>query len=112
LGFLNALGQLGLLVFMFLVGLKLDLKLLRTLGHTAVVMSHVSIIVPFFLGTLLALYLYPRLLDESVTFVGFALFMGAAMSVTAFPVLARIMTERNMLGSKIGTVAIACAAVD
>jgi len=112
LGYLNAFGQLGLLVFMFLVGLRLDVKLLKTLGHTAVLTSHVSIVFPFFLGTLLALYLYPRLSDESVTFVGFALFMGAAMSVTAFPVLARILTERGMLGSRLGTVAIACAAVD
>lgn len=112
LGVLNAFGQLGLLIFMFLVGLKLDLKLLRTQRHTAVLTSHVSIVVPFFFGTLLALYLYPRLSDESVKFLGFALFMGAAMSITAFPVLARILAERRMLDSKIGTAAIACAAVD
>jgi len=112
LGFLNALGQVGLLVFIFLVGLKVDVKLLRTLGHTAVLTSHVSIVLPFFLGTLLALYLYPRLSDESVTFAGFALFMGAAMSVTAFPVLARILTERRMLGTRLGAVAIVCSAVD
>ena len=112
LGFLNALGQVGLLVFMFLVGLKVDVKLLRTLGHTAVLTSHVSIVLPFFLGTLLALYLYPRLSDESVTFAGFGLFMGAAMSVTAFPVLARILAERRLLGTKLGTVAIVCSAVD
>ena len=112
LGFLNALGQVGLLVFIFLVGLKVDVKLLRTLGHTAVLTSHVSIVLPFFLGTLLALYLYPRLSDESVTFAGFGLFMGAAMSVTAFPVLARILAERRLLGTKLGTVAIVCAAVD
>lgn len=112
LGALNALGQLGLLVFMFLVGLKLDYKLLRVQRHTAVLTSHASISVPFFLGTVLALYLYPRLSDESVTFTGFALFMGAAMSVTAFPVLARILSERGLLKSKVGTLAIACAAVD
>src|SRR5215213_4923741 len=112
LAFLNAFGQVGLLVFMFLVGLNLDSKLLKSQSHTAVLTSHVSIVVPFFLGALLALYLFPRLSDESVTFLGFALFMGAAMSVTAFPVLARILSERDMLGSKIGTVAIACAAVD
>jgi len=112
LAFLNAFGQVGLLVFMFLVGLNLDTKLLKSQSHTAVLTSHVSIVVPFFLGALVALYLFPRLSDESVTFLGFALFMGAAMSVTAFPVLARILSERDMLGSKIGTVAIACAAVD
>ncbi len=112
LGFLNAFGQVGLLVFMFLVGLKVDVKLLKKLGHTAVLTSHVSIVLPFFLGTFLALYLYPRLSDESVTFVGFGLFMGAAMSVTAFPVLARILAERRMLETRLGTLAIVCSAVD
>jgi Kef-type K+ transport system membrane component KefB/nucleotide-binding universal stress UspA family protein len=112
LGYLNALSQAGLIVFMFLVGLELDPKLLRGCGHTAVVTSHASIIVPFFLGSLAALYLYPRVSDASVSFTGFALFMGAAMSVTAFPVLARILTERNLLTTRIGAVSIACAAVD
>ncbi len=112
LGFLSALSQIGLILFMFLVGLELDLKLLRGQGHTALLTSHVSILFPFFLGTLLALYLYPRLSDNSVRFDHFALFMGAAMSITAFPVLARILTERNMLQSKVGVIAIACAAVD
>jgi Kef-type K+ transport system membrane component KefB len=112
LGYLNTLSQVGLLFFMFLVGLEFDPKLLRGRGHAAVVTSHVSIIAPFFLGAALALYLYPRLSDDSVSFTGFALFMGAAMSVTAFPVLARILTERNLLHTKVGAVTIACAAVD
>jgi Kef-type K+ transport system membrane component KefB/nucleotide-binding universal stress UspA family protein len=112
LGFLNALSQVGLLLFMFLVGLEFDAKLLRGRGHTAVVTSHVSIIVPFFLGSALALFLYPRLSDASIGFTGFALFMGAAMSVTAFPVLARILTERNLTRTRVGAVTIACAAVD
>lgn len=112
LGFLNALSQVGLLVFMFLVGLELNPRLLRGRGHAALVTSHVSIVVPFFLGASLALYLYPRLSDGSVTFTGFALFMGAAMSVTAFPVLARILTERDLLRTRVGTLTLACAAVD
>jgi len=112
LGYLNTLSQIGLLFFMFLVGLEFDPKLLRGRGHAAVVTSHVSIIAPFFLGAALALYLYPRLSDDSVSFTGFALFMGAAMSITAFPVLARILTERNLLHTKVGAVTIACAAVD
>jgi Kef-type K+ transport system membrane component KefB/nucleotide-binding universal stress UspA family protein len=112
LGFLNVLSQVGLLLFMFLVGLEFDTKLMRGRGHTAVVTSHVSIIVPFFLGAALALFLYPRLSDSSIGFTGFALFMGAAMSVTAFPVLARILTERNLLRTRVGAVTIACAAVD
>jgi Kef-type K+ transport system membrane component KefB len=112
LGHLNSLSQLGLLIFMFLVGLELDLGHLRELGRAAVMTSQVSIIVPFVLGATFAIYLYPRLSDPGVSFVGFALFMGAAMSVTAFPVLARILTESNMLRTRVGSVAIACAAVD
>lgn len=112
LGHLNSLSQVGLLIFMFLVGLELDLGHLRELGRAAVMTSQVSIILPFILGSTFAVYLYPRLSDPSVSFAGFALFMGAAMSVTAFPVLARILTERNMLRTRVGSVAIACAAVD
>jgi Kef-type K+ transport system membrane component KefB/nucleotide-binding universal stress UspA family protein len=109
---LNTLSQVGLVVFMFLVGLEFDPKLLRGRGHAALVTSHVSIVAPFFLGSLLALLLYPQLSDDSVSFDGFALFMGAAMSVTAFPVLARILQERNLMRTKVGAIAIACAAVD
>jgi Kef-type K+ transport system membrane component KefB len=112
LGFLNSLSQIGLLVFMFLVGLELNPRLLREKRHAAVVISHASIVVPFMLGAALSLFLYPRLSDDSVSFTGFALFMGAAMSVTAFPVLARILTERDLLRTRVGAVTIACAAVD
>jgi len=112
LGFLNSLSQIGLLVFMFLVGLELNPRLLREKRHAAVVISHASIVVPFMLGAVLSLFLYPRLSDDSVGFTGFALFMGAAMSVTAFPVLARILTERDLLRTRVGAVTIACAAVD
>lgn len=112
LGYLNALSQIGLLVFMFLVGLELDLEQLRKLGRAAMTTSLASIIVPFILGFLLAIYLYPRLSDPSVNFTGFALFMSIAMSITAFPVLARILTERDLLRSRAGSVAITCAAVD
>jgi Kef-type K+ transport system membrane component KefB/nucleotide-binding universal stress UspA family protein len=112
LAHLNTLSQVGLVLFMFLVGLEFDPKLLRGRGHAAVVTSHVSIIAPFFLGSILALHLYPQLSDSSVSFQGFALFMGAAMSVTAFPVLARILAERNLMRTRVGAVTIACAAVD
>ena len=112
LGFLNALSQIGLLVFMFLVGLELDPKLVRERGRAAVVISHASIVAPFLLGAILAILLYPTLAGERVTFIGFALFMGAAMSVTAFPVLARILRERQLMRTPIGAVAIACAAID
>lgn len=112
LGYLSSLSQIGLLIFMFLVGLELDLKQLRELGRAAVITSQVSIIFPFLLGLLLAFYLYPRLSDPSVHFIGFALFMGSSMSITAFPVLARILTERNLLRTKVGALAITCAAVN
>ena len=112
LGFLNALSQIGVIIFMFLVGLGINPKELKSHGHAAVLTSHVSITAPFVLATVLSLYLYPRLSDDSVSFTSFALFMGAAMSITAFPVLARILTERDLLGSRLGTIAIACAAVD
>jgi Kef-type K+ transport system membrane component KefB len=109
---LGLLSQVGVLLFMFLVGLELDPKLLRGQGRIAVVTSHASIIAPFMLGAALALLLYPRLSDASVSFTGFALFMGAAMSVTAFPVLARILLERRLTNTRIGTMTLACAAVD
>jgi Kef-type K+ transport system membrane component KefB len=112
LGFLNALSQVGVVIFMFLVGLGINPKELKSHGHAAVLTSHVSITAPFVLAAFLSLYLYPKLSDDSVAFTSFALFMGAAMSITAFPVLARILTERDLLGSRLGTVAIACAAVD
>ena len=112
LGFLNALSQVGVVIFMFLVGLGINPKELKHQSHAAVLVSHVSITAPFVLASLLALYLYPRVSDASVSFTNFALFMGAAMSITAFPVLARILIEGEMMQTRLGTVAIACAAVD
>jgi len=74
--------------------------------------SHASIIVPFLLGALLALWLYPRLSSSDVPFTVFALFMGLSMSVTAFPVLARILTDRGIQRTELGVLALSCAAVD
>jgi Kef-type K+ transport system membrane component KefB len=112
LGHLVALSQIGLVLFMFMVGLSLNSSEVRDNRHAAVLISHVSMVIPFCAGALIALYIYPRLADDSYSFTGFALFMGASMSVTAFPVLARILTERNLLESRIGSLSIACAAVD
>jgi Kef-type K+ transport system membrane component KefB len=114
---LAALSQLGVLLFMFTVGLRLDRDALRGRVRAAVAVSHASIVIPFALGAALAPWLYPRLAGEGVGNAGvgllpFTLFLGAAMSVTAFPVLARILTERGLLGARLGAVAIACAAVD
>jgi len=112
LSHLNALSQIGLIIFMFLIGLELDLKILKGRRSTALVTSPMSIIVPFGLGVLLAIYLYPRFSNDSVSFLVFLLFIGTAMSITAFPVLARILAERNLLRTELGAVAIACAALD
>jgi Kef-type K+ transport system membrane component KefB len=110
--FLNVLSQVGLIFFMFLIGLELNPKYLRGQLENAILISHVSILAPFSLGTLLALLLYPLVSNASVSFTAFALFLGAAMSITAFPVLARIITENNLQGSRLGTLALTCAAVD
>jgi Kef-type K+ transport system membrane component KefB len=112
LGFLDALSQVGLLLFMFLVGLELQPQRLRERGRAAVVTSQASIALPFLSGFLLALFLYPRLSDGRFPLMVFALFMGTAMSITAFPVLARILVERRLLQTRVGTVAIASAAVN
>jgi Kef-type K+ transport system membrane component KefB/nucleotide-binding universal stress UspA family protein len=112
--YLNVLSQVGVIFFLFLVGLELDPKLMRNRGHAAVVISHVSIVAPFLLGTALTLLLFSRLFNDSphMQFRSVALFIGASMSITAFPVLARILTERNLHKTKVGAVTITCAAVD
>jgi Kef-type K+ transport system membrane component KefB len=107
---LNALSQVGLLVFMFVVGLELNPRLLRGRGRTALLISHASIVIPAIMGALLALYLYPRLSNGQVRFMSFALFLAISMSITAFPVLARILIDRGLLRTKVGAMAIACAA--
>lgn len=112
LGFLNAVSQVGLVLYMFLVGLELDLGSLKDRGHVAVLTSHASILAPFFLGTLLAVRLYGSFAGPGVGFAPFALFLGAAMSVTAFPVLARILTDRNLHRTPLGSLSLTCAAVD
>lgn len=110
--FLGAVSQIGLLLFMFLVGLELDPAAFRGKGHAAVLTSHVSIVTPMFLGAALSVLLYPRLSNDSVSFVTFALFVGTALSVTAFPVLARLLVEHRLEATGLGRIAIACAAID
>jgi Kef-type K+ transport system membrane component KefB len=106
------LSQIGLLLFMFVVGLEVDLAHILKQRAAVVLISNVSIALPLALGVSLAKTLYPRFAGEHVSFAPFALFVGTAMSVTAFPVLARILKERNLMGSSLGTMAIACAAID
>jgi Kef-type K+ transport system membrane component KefB len=109
---LGSVSQIGLILFMFLVGLELDPGLLKKRIHASVAISHTSILVPFALGALLGTRLYGTLAPDGVPMSSFVLFMGVAMSITAFPVLARILVERRLLRSRVGAIAIACAAVD
>lgn len=109
---LQFLSQIGLILFMFVVGMELDLKVLRTKARDAVVISHASIVFPFALGMGLAYLLYESFAPGHVQFLSFALFMGIAMSITAFPVLARIVQERGIHKTKLGTIVITCAAAD
>ncbi|HYQ14770.1 MAG TPA: cation:proton antiporter, partial [Polyangiaceae bacterium] len=111
-GTLKTLSQLGLILFMFLVGLELDPKLLSNRRKASVLISHASIALPFALGLGAAYWLHDGYAPPGVPFLPFALFCGTAMSVTAFPVLARILSERGLSQSRVGAIAIACAAVD
>ena len=109
---LATLSQIGVLLYLFVVGLRLDLDQLRGKARAAVAVSNTSVALPFLLGLAIAPLLHPTLAPEGVTLLPFSLFLGAAMSVTAFPVLARILTEQRLLQTRVGVVAIAAAAVD
>ena len=112
LGNLKFLSQIGLILFMFVIGMELDLKVLENRAKDAIVISHASIVIPFALGIGLAYFVYFRFAPEGVAFLPFALFMGIAMSITAFPVLARIVQERGIHKTKLGAIVITCAAAD
>ncbi len=112
LGNLQFLSQIGLILFMFVVGMELDLKVLKNKAHEAVVISHASIIIPFALGIGLAYFIYRSFAPQGVQFSSFGLFLGISMSITAFPVLARIVQERSLHKTRLGTIVITCAAAD
>jgi Kef-type K+ transport system membrane component KefB len=112
LGNLQFLSQIGLIFFMFVIGMELDLKSLKNKAHDAVVISHASIIIPFALGIGLAYFIYPSFAPKGIDFSSFSLFLGISMSITAFPVLARIVQERGIHKTKLGTIVITCAAAD
>jgi Kef-type K+ transport system membrane component KefB len=109
---LQFFSQIGLILFMFVIGMELDLKVLKSKAHDAVVISHASIIIPFALGMIMAYFIYASYAPEGVAFLSFALFMGIAVSITAFPVLARIVQERGIHKTKFGTIALTAAAAD
>lgn len=109
---LNVLSQFGLVLFMFIIGMEVDIKIFSNRAHDALLISHSAIVIPFFLGAVLAFFLYQGYAPENIAFVPFALFMGVAMSITAFPVLARIIQERGITKTYLGSMAITCAAID
>lgn len=110
--YLKIIAEIGVILYMFLVGLELNAGLIRAQAHATVVISNTSILVPFLLGSILALWLYPHLALPGTPFISFALFLGIAMSITAFPVLARILTDRQMDRTELGVIALSCAALN
>jgi Kef-type K+ transport system membrane component KefB len=109
---LRLLSQIGVCLFLFTVGMELDVSEVRHKAQTAVVVSHSSIVIPYFLGVALAFFLYSYLAKPGASFLAFALFMGISMSITAFPVLVRILQDRGIFKTSLGSTATACAAVD
>lgn len=109
---LGIVSQIGLVFFMFLVGLEFDPKLLQGQARSSIAISNAGILIPFLLGLGLAIPFHPILAPEGVPLLPFSLFLGTAMSVTAFPVLARILTERRLIRTRVGAIALAAAAVD
>jgi Kef-type K+ transport system membrane component KefB len=112
LGNLNLLSQIGLILFMFMVGIELDIQVIRNKVKDAIVVSNAGIIIPFTLGLALAYFIYEHFAPRNVPFLSFGLFLGLAMSITAFPVLARIVQERGLHRTRIGNLVITCAAAD
>ncbi|TAH18394.1 MAG: cation/H(+) antiporter [Cytophagales bacterium] len=109
---LQFLSQIGLILFMFIIGMELDVNVLRQKMQEAVVISHASIVIPFALGVILSYFIYTTYAPPHVAFLSFSLFMGIAMSITAFPVLARIIQERGLTKTRLGSIVITCAAID
>lgn len=110
LGNLYILSQVGLILFMFTIGMELDLSALKNKMGVTFVISHASIIIPYFMGMLLSYFIYEEFAASQTDFLSFALFIGISMSITAFPVLARIVQEKGLTKSHLGTISIASAA--
>ncbi|MBS1687656.1 MAG: cation:proton antiporter [Bacteroidetes bacterium] len=107
---LQMLSQVGLILFMFVIGMELDINVIKKKAGPAFIISYASIIFPFGLGMLLSYYLYSYYAPAGVPFYAFSLFVGISMSITAFPVLARIIQERKMTNTKTGIIALTAAA--
>jgi Kef-type K+ transport system membrane component KefB len=108
---LSVLAQIGVVAYMFLVGVELNPALIRGLVRTALTVSCASVALPFMCGAGLALYLYPRFSTTAVPILNFGLFIGIATSITAFPVLARILSDRGLTHTPLGALALTCAAL-
>jgi len=109
---LQMVSQIGLIMFMFVIGMGIDLNVLKSKALDAVIISHTSVVLPFVLGMLLSLALFKTYAPSGTAFLSFSLFTGIAMSITAFPVLARILQERGMEKTQVGNMALTCAAAD
>lgn len=109
--YLNVVAQLGVVLYMFIVGLELNPSVLKNRTGAIIATSHAGIVLPFTLGALTALVLYPHVSSSNVSFTSFSLFMGVAMSITAFPVLARILSDYRLTRTRLGVDALSCAAV-
>ena len=107
---ITLLSQFGLILFMFAIGMELDLEEVRKRLKETILISHTSTIVPFFCGMLTAYYVYESYAHKGTPFLSFALFIGIAMSITAFPVLARIIQEKGLTKTHLGTISLASAA--
>lgn len=109
---LELISQIGLVLFMFVIGMELDFSVLKNKINETLVISHAGILVPFFLGIVASYWIYEEYASSQTHFLPFALFIGISMSITAFPVLARIIQERDMAKSQVGILSIASAAND
>ncbi len=112
MGALSILSQVGVILFMFVVGMELDVKHLRNKADATILVSHIGIVFPYSLGVAASYFIYGAFASGNTSFLAFALFMGISMSITAFPVLARILDERGLTGTYLGSTAITCAAVN
>lgn len=111
-GNLQFISQVGLILFMFAIGMELDFGMLKGKAKNALIISHTAVWLSFTLGVVLAYYMYDRYAVPGSPFLSFALFVGISMSITAFPVLARVVQERGLMKTPLGGLAMTAAAID